>query len=553
MDVQNERNQVTTSSTTLKGVALGSFGESVSFARVGALLKTVYTNFCMSQKVEKPVLSGQRIKTRKRDEKERYDPVGFRDAIISGLDKCSNDFEAISRYLDSAGNKLDYRRYGECLFDILIAGGILVPGGTLSQEGDGPYRSEACIFNTPDEINMEIMKHWEQVFIKLMRRYKYLEKLFQDEIKKILMFVKYFQPSDRKKLSIMVYIWIANGSIPFNAVLVLNNSHLVKDHLALDFLIDMFKAWRQEKGVNSLHSAIKKSNFEPHLTSFIPDTKQSQLYFRNAFQDNGLDEILKLYNDQHQQLAKKELQVLLADSLSENKPQRDIINEIKEIALRENILEHETACIIWATIMDIPEWSKKEELVTEQAVRHLQYYTSLFAAFTESDRSELSLLLKVQDYCYSNMIFMKAFQKIIMLFYKKDVISEQTILKWYKQDFSVKGKMMKRVILKEKVIRRFGPFVKEMINISATYHCINKQKYNIFSNEPWAYQGKIRGMSLAGGSLFYCTSEARPRAFFSRKKCRSHSAARLLPQGPGSGEDQCGRRYKGKDIVGSAY
>lgn len=56
---------------------------------------------------------------------------------------------------------------------------IVVPGGTLSQEGDGPHKTEACIFNTPDEINMEIMKSWEQVFIKLMRRYKYLEKIFQ--------------------------------------------------------------------------------------------------------------------------------------------------------------------------------------------------------------------------------------------------------------------------------------------------------------------------------------------------------------------------------------
>lgn len=56
---------------------------------------------------------------------------------------------------------------------------ITVPGGTLSQEGDGPHKTDACIFNTPDEINMEIMKSWEQVFIKLMRRYKYLEKIFQ--------------------------------------------------------------------------------------------------------------------------------------------------------------------------------------------------------------------------------------------------------------------------------------------------------------------------------------------------------------------------------------
>lgn len=37
---------------------------------------------CMTTKAEKPTLQGQRIKTRKRDEKAKYDPVGFRDAIL---------------------------------------------------------------------------------------------------------------------------------------------------------------------------------------------------------------------------------------------------------------------------------------------------------------------------------------------------------------------------------------------------------------------------------------------------------------------------------------
>lgn len=396
----------------------------------------------MSQKVEKPVLSGQRIKTRKRDEKEKYDPLGFRDSIITGLDKCANDFEAISRYLDGAGSKLDYRRYGDSLFDILIAGGILVPGGILSQEGEGPYKTETCIFRTPDEINLETMKSWEQVFIKLMRRYKYLEKIFQDEIKTILLFVKYFTPADRKKLSVMVFLWISNNSIPFNTVVVLNNSHLVKEHLALDFLIDIFKWWRQDKGVASLHSAIKKYNIESHLVSFIPDTKQSQAYFRTAFQENGLEEILKLYNDQHQQQAKKELQTLLSDGLQENKPQREIITELKEFATRELILEHETVCIIWTTVMAQADWNKKEELVTDQAVRHLKQYTGLFSAFAQNARSELSLLLKVQDYCYSNMTFMRAFQKIIVMFYQAEVISEPVIFKWCREDYNVKGKMM---------------------------------------------------------------------------------------------------------------
>lgn len=59
------------------------------------------------------------------DEKEKYDPSGFRDAVISGLERAGNDLDAVNKFLDTAGSKLDYRRYGEALFDILIAGGLL--------------------------------------------------------------------------------------------------------------------------------------------------------------------------------------------------------------------------------------------------------------------------------------------------------------------------------------------------------------------------------------------------------------------------------------------
>lgn len=166
--------------------------------------------------MERPTLQGQRIKTRKRDEKEKHDPNGFRDSIITGIneiisgsgllsssisqppsilknsessnsvsslgnnngiDKKISDeedkslpdsptnetsspetedikavvgenetsvstngslgvvvadfvtkgrLEALSKFLDEGGNKkFDYRKYGEVLFDVLIAGGIL--------------------------------------------------------------------------------------------------------------------------------------------------------------------------------------------------------------------------------------------------------------------------------------------------------------------------------------------------------------------------------------------------------------------------------------------
>ena len=63
------------------------------------------------------------------------------------------------------------------------------------------------------------------------------------------------------------------------------------------------------------------------------------------------------------------------------------------------------------------EWNKKEELVAEQALKHLKTNSLLLAALTTADRSELSLLLKVQEFCYENQSFLKVFQKIVILLY----------------------------------------------------------------------------------------------------------------------------------------
>jgi len=73
---------------------------------------------------------------------------------------------------------------------------------------------------------------------------------------------------------------------------------------------------------------------------------------------------------------------------------------------------------VWNTVMNAIEWSKKEELVADQALKHLQPYSVLLAAVTSSGRSQLVLISKVQDYCYDNMNFLRVFSKIIQLFYR---------------------------------------------------------------------------------------------------------------------------------------
>lgn len=50
--------------------------------------------------------------------------------------------------------------------------------------------------------------------------------------------------------------------------------------------------------------------------------------------------------------------------------------------------------------------------------------------------------LQVQEYCYENMSFMRAFSKLVLMLYKTDVLSEEVILKWYTEPNSSKGKHM---------------------------------------------------------------------------------------------------------------
>ena len=70
------------------------------------------------------------------------------------------------------------------------------------------------------------------------------------------------------------------------------------------------------------------------------------------------------------------------------------------------------------------EWNKKEELVAEQAIKHLKKYSLVLAAVAKSLEAEIKLIVKVQEYCYENMVFMKVFQKIIVLFYKSEYFED---------------------------------------------------------------------------------------------------------------------------------
>uniref|UniRef100_A0A8C7MGB5 Basic leucine zipper and W2 domains 1 n=2 Tax=Oncorhynchus TaxID=8016 RepID=A0A8C7MGB5_ONCKI len=365
-----------------------------------------------NQKIQKPTLTGQRFKTRKRDEKKVFDPTQFQETIVQGLNQTGSDLDAVAKFLDASGAKLDYRRYAETLFDILVAGGMLAPGGTLS---DDLTRTEFCLFTAQEDL--ETMQAYAQVFNKLIRRYKYLEKGFEEEIKKLLLFLKGFTESERNKLAMLTGILLANGNISASILNSLYNENLVKEGEAF-------------------------SPVSPPcvLQELFPANKRSCEHFSKYFTDAGLKELSDFARNQQAIGSRKELQKDLQEQMERGDPFKDIIASAREEMKKNNISEQTMIGIVWTSVMSYVEWNKKEELVTEQAIKHLKQYSPLLKAFTSQGASEILLLVKMQEYCYDNIHFMNSFQKIVVLLYKADVLSEEAILKWYTEAHVAKGR-----------------------------------------------------------------------------------------------------------------
>ena len=69
---------------------------------------------------------------------------------------------------------------------------------------------------------MEKIRAFEQIFLKLVRKYKYLEKMQEAEMKKILVYLKGFTEEERVRLAQITALWLGSGQIPAKLLSELN-------------------------------------------------------------------------------------------------------------------------------------------------------------------------------------------------------------------------------------------------------------------------------------------------------------------------------------------
>lgn len=321
-----------------------------------------------STKDKKPTLAGQRIRSRKRDEKVKYDPEGFRDEIVKGLSDCGDDFEKAYKFLDATGGTQDYRRYAESLFDILISGGLMAPGGEILQP-ICPF----ALFEFPDR--QETAQAFGQMLQKLLRRYKYLEVSLEEEFCKVVKFTKTFTEVNRAKLARLMAVLMALNIISAKALACLSIDALVREGISLDFITTLFKAVLAETSMSNVAALLRKEKID--LLDFMPPSQRTIEQFRaHCATVGGLDELVAWQASLHARDQARQFQKDVAELLANETPLPQVIDAAQNMLGRFGLTEGDVIDRLFTAIMDSGDWEKKPD-VGDAAVRHVRAHGTL--------------------------------------------------------------------------------------------------------------------------------------------------------------------------------
>ena len=101
----------------------------------------------------------------------------------------------------------------------------------------------------------------------------------------------------------------------------------------------------------------------------------------------------------------------------------------------------EIPSLLWDSIIESVDWGSRMDQLESALQKVLTVWIPTIAIFSSaSAKSQLSLLLHIQSFCYDDSRFLKHFRLIVQLLYKHDAISESAVLYWYSKGASAHGK-----------------------------------------------------------------------------------------------------------------
>ncbi|KAJ3066385.1 hypothetical protein HDU98_010325 [Podochytrium sp. JEL0797] len=377
----------------------------------------------------RPAGSDFKRKQRKREVVVKNDPEAFRDAFLDLITE-DTDFAKFAVILESSCEKLDYKRYADTLFEFLIVGGIVAPGGSLVD--DGARVNPFCIFECEDAIGP--VRDRVDMINRLIRRFKYLEKRLQETVSHLLQYANKFGDANAHKLATTVGLLVSIQLIPLAVVSTLLKDHLIKDSTTLTFLTTVFQTYLLDQPVDQLITLLARVNLvDDKMLEFFPPGKRSEEAVAAHFEGAGLKALVEYFKKRKADVVKARVAGEIKELIAGGKTQQEISAHVKKEMKANAWTEAETMIVLWDTIVASVEWSSKPDGFENQLNKTLATFPKLLESLSTSPKTEITLLQRVQLLCYQDARFIKHFRLIVTTFYKHDIVSEAAVLFWYEK------------------------------------------------------------------------------------------------------------------------
>ncbi|KAF8658314.1 hypothetical protein AX16_002083 [Volvariella volvacea WC 439] len=397
----------------------------------------------MSQQANatKPSLQGVRIKARKGAVKAqaKHEPTVFRDQLYKYFENVpAADFDSYTTKLVQAGSTLEFLKYADALFEIILVGGLLQPGGSYVE--DGSARSPFTILNAKEPAGVDELKKYVDVLNKLIRRYKYLQKPLEEQsLPTLLQYVHKWTPGQRDKFAITAGLAFAQGLANMAALSSLTKDHLVKNDVSLTVVTLIFRAYLVDQSMEHLAANLKKGGIKD-LLAFFPPNRRSGPQLEEHFKKEGLGQVADWWTKKQYAAIKEGLIKDLTELVEREESTDQIITAIKNHQEESPLPEVELVQCIWQGLMSSVDWSTRPDQIEGLALREVGKYAPILEPFCQGPKTQVALINVVQVYCYEDTRIIKAFPQILKVLYNKDCISDQAIIYWHQKGSKPQGR-----------------------------------------------------------------------------------------------------------------
>ncbi|GJN91041.1 hypothetical protein Rhopal_004056-T1 [Rhodotorula paludigena] len=408
----------------------------------------------------KPSLQGVHIKQRKGQAKAsaKFEPLVFRDQLLNHLSSCPPaDYESISAKLDALGSQLDYRKYDEALFQILLVGAVLAPGGTPVEDATGRCAfSIATTGADADKVDLAEMKKAAGVFERLMRRYKYLQHEFAENyLKQILGYAGKFAPIEQERLAVATAYFVQLDLVPANVVGAVKTDWNVKNGIAQPFLLNFFKTFPLIKEpLEPVLNSFRKAGLAD-LDSFFPTSKRSPADVAAALKAHGAaavaDWYLKSKTSQVRDEVNKKVKVLIVEKADPDEVLATL-EPIQRRAVPSVISEGDFVSLVFHALVSRVNLNAESPAVVDEAVAQVKDYAPVLEPFTQRAVSEVALVNTIQVWCHENPKLAPGFLRLLKTLVGADVLSTGPLVYWFQKGSKPQGR--------EQLLAKAAPLIK---------------------------------------------------------------------------------------------